>query len=87
MVTTDSFLRLRLARKNDIVISGNTLTDQYYYGIYVYYGDNIEISDNELSDFRSNFAYGIYPYQVNGCQIIGNHIVDVYYGSLWLLLV
>jgi parallel beta-helix repeat protein len=68
------------ARNGDIVISGNTMTDQYYYGIYVYYGDNIEISDNELSDFRSNFAYGIYPYQVNGCQITGNHISDLYYG-------
>ncbi|MCO4790471.1 MAG: right-handed parallel beta-helix repeat-containing protein [Flavobacteriales bacterium] len=68
------------ARNGDIVISGNTMTDQYYYGIYVYYGDNIEISDNELSDFRSNFAYGVYPYQVNGCQITGNHISDLYYG-------
>ncbi|MAD31664.1 MAG: hypothetical protein CL854_05530, partial [Cryomorphaceae bacterium] len=68
------------ARNGDIVISGNTMTDQYYYGIYVYYGDNVEISDNELSGFRSNFAYGVYPYQVNGCQIIGNHISDLYYG-------
>ena len=68
------------ARNENLVISGNTMTDQYYYGIYVYYGDNIEISDNELSDFRSNFAYGIYPYQVNGCQITGNHISDLYYG-------
>src|SRR6056300_281159 len=68
------------APNGDIVISGNTMTDQYYYGIYVYYGDNNEISDNELSDFRSNFAYGIYPYQVNGCQITGNHISDLYYG-------
>jgi len=68
------------ARNGDIVISGNTMTDQYYYGIYVYYGDNVEISDNELSGFRSNFAYGVYPYQVNGCQITGNHISDLYYG-------
>ena len=29
------------ARNGDIVISGNTMTDQYYYGIYVYYGDNV----------------------------------------------
>ena len=68
------------ARNNDIVIKGNTLTDQYYYGIYVYYANNVEISDNELSDFRSAYAYGIYPYQVDGCQIIGNHMSDVYYG-------
>ena len=67
-------------RNGDIVISGNTLTDQYYYGIYVSYGDNVEISDNELSGFRSNFAYGVYPYQVNGCQITGNHMSDLYYG-------
>ena len=62
------------ARNNDIVIKGNTLTDQYYYGIYVYYANNVEISDNELSDFRSAYAYGIYPYHVDGCQIIGNHM-------------
>ena len=68
------------ARNNDIVIKGNTLTDQYYYGIYVYYANNVEISDNELSDFRSAYAYGIYPYYVDGCQIIGNHMSDVYYG-------
>ncbi|MDC3237807.1 choice-of-anchor J domain-containing protein [Schleiferiaceae bacterium] len=68
------------ARNNDIVIKGNTLTDQYYYGIYVYYANNVEISDNELSDFRSAYAYGVYPYQVNGCQITGNHISDLYYG-------
>ena len=68
------------ARNNDIVIKGNTLTDQYYYGIYVYYANNLEISDNELSDFRSAYAYGIYPYYVDGCQIIGNHMSDLYYG-------
>ena len=68
------------ARNGDLVIQGNTFTDQYYYGIYVYYANNVEISDNELSDFRSGFAYGIYPYQVDGCQIIGNHMSEVYYG-------
>src|SRR5210317_771511 len=68
------------ARNGDLVIQGNTLTDQYYYGIYVYYANNVEISDNELSDFRSAYAYGIYPYYVDGCQIIGNHMSDVYYG-------
>ena len=68
------------ARNGDLVISDNSLTEQYYYGIYVYYADNVEISDNELSDFRSNFAYGIYPYQVDGCQITGNHMSDLYYG-------
>ena len=75
------------ARNGDLVISGNTMTDQYYYGIYVYYGDNIEISDNELSDFRSNFAYGIYPYQVDGCQITGNHMSGCVLRYLRLLLV
>ena len=70
------------ARNENVVISGNTLTDQYYYGIYAYYGTDIEISENDLSNFRNNFAYGIYPYQVDGLKITKNHVTDVNYG-IW----
>jgi parallel beta-helix repeat protein len=70
------------ARNENIVISGNTLTEQYYYGIYVYYGTDVEISENDLSDFRSGFSYGIYPYQVDGLKISKNHVTDVNYG-IW----
>ncbi len=70
------------ARNGDLVISGNTMTDQYYYGIYVYYGTDIEISENDLSNFRNNFAYGIYPYQVDGLKVNKNHVTDVNYG-IW----
>ncbi len=70
------------ARNENVVISGNTLTEQYYYGIYAYYGTDIEISENDLSNFRNNFAYGIYPYQVDGLKITKNHVTDVNYG-IW----
>ena len=64
------------ARNEDITISGNTISDAYYYGIYVYYGTNVEISENTMSGFGSNFAYGIYPYQIDGLQANKNHITD-----------
>jgi hypothetical protein len=70
------------ARNENVVISGNTLTEQYYYGIYAYYGTDVEISENDLSDFRNNFAYGIYPYQVDGLKVSKNHVTDVNYG-IW----
>ena len=67
-------------RNENVEISGNTITDVYYYGIYVYYGTDIIISDNTASGFGSAYAYGIYPYQTDGIQITGNHLTDVYYG-------
>ncbi|MDG1918882.1 MAG: right-handed parallel beta-helix repeat-containing protein, partial [Schleiferiaceae bacterium] len=70
------------ARNENLVISGNTLTEQYYYGIYTYYGTDVEISENNLSDFRNNFAYGIYPYQIDGLKVTKNHVSDVNYG-IW----
>ncbi|MDC0118997.1 right-handed parallel beta-helix repeat-containing protein, partial [Schleiferiaceae bacterium] len=70
------------ARNENLVISGNTLTEQYYYGIYTYYGTDVEISENDLSDFRNNFAYGIYPYQIDGLKVTKNHVSDVNYG-IW----
>jgi len=70
------------AKNENITITGNTLNDVYYYGIYVYYGTDVTISENTLDNFGSNFAYGIYPYQVDGLKATMNHVRDVNYG-LW----
>ncbi|MDC0615653.1 right-handed parallel beta-helix repeat-containing protein, partial [Schleiferiaceae bacterium] len=70
------------ARNENIEISGNTFSDQYYYGIYVYYGIDVTIDENHLSNFRNNFAYGIYPYQIDGLKVTKNHVTDVNYG-IW----
>ena len=53
-------------RNENVEISGNTVMNTYYYGIYVYYGTDVTISDNHLSDFGSCHAYGIYQYQIDG---------------------
>ena len=67
-------------RNENVSITGNTVMNTYYYGIYVYYGTDVTISENNLSGFGSNFAYGIYPYQIDGAVIEANHMEDVYYG-------
>ena len=54
------------SRNQNVMITGNTLSSTYYYGIYVYYGNDVTISENTASGFGSSFAYGIYPYQING---------------------
>ena len=70
------------AKNENITITGNTLNDVYYYGIYVYYGTDVTISENTLDNFGSNFAYGIYPYQIDGLKATMNDVRDVNYG-LW----
>jgi parallel beta-helix repeat protein len=67
-------------RNENVSITGNTVMNTYYYGIYVYYGTDVTISENDLSGFGSNFAYGIYPYYIDGAVIEANHVQDVYYG-------
>ena len=66
----------------NINISNNNIHDVYYYGIYVYYGTDVTISENTLNNFGSNFAYGIYPYQIDGLKATMNDVRDVNYG-LW----
>ena len=43
-------------RNENVEISGNTVMNTYYYGIYVYYGTDVTISDNHLSGFGSKFG-------------------------------
>jgi parallel beta-helix repeat protein len=67
---------------DNVTITGNTISNAYYYGIYVYYGTNVEISENSLDDFGASFSYGIYTYQIDGLKATMNHVKDVNYG-LW----
>lgn len=72
------------AASNDtVVISGNTLLTPYYYGVYVYYGTEVEMNENNASGFGSSYAYGLYNYQVNGLEMHGNYVTDSYYNYLY----
>jgi len=65
---------------DNVTITGNTISNAYYYGIYVYYGTNVEISENSLDDFGASFSYGIYPYQIDGLKATMNDVRDANYG-------
>ena len=67
-------------RNDNVTITGNTISNAYYYGIYVYYGTNVEISENSLDDFGASFAYGIYPYEIDGLKATMNDVRDASYG-------
>lgn len=54
------------------VITGNTMTNFYYYGVYSFYNGDIEISKNTIS---SAAYYGIYVYY-NDRSTITNNLVS-----------
>ena len=66
-------------KNENINISGNTFTDIYYYGIYVYYGTDVVIDNNTLSDFGNAFNYAIYNYYCDGVSVKSNHISNASY--------
>lgn len=52
-------------RVSDLVFEGNTLSDQYYTGVYAYFGRNLDITDNSISsNSSSGYYFGIY---INDC--------------------
>jgi hypothetical protein len=63
---------------HDIEVSNNDISGSYYYGLYFYYGLNIEITDNTIGGFTNTFNYAAYTYQVDGCKITGNHVESYY---------
>ncbi|MBI1307117.1 MAG: hypothetical protein GC181_10995, partial [Bacteroidetes bacterium] len=56
-------------------ISGNTLNDMYYMGIYNYYGDSVSISNNTIR-YNSGYStmYGSYIYYSKNASFTGNTI-------------
>ena len=56
-------------------ISGNEIEGFYYYGIYLYYQNGVEVEYNTINGGTYSTAYGIYTYYVYGPSLInGNQI-------------
>ena len=64
-------------------IRWNTFTEQYYYGIYGYYNDSIEIVGNRLTGFRNTYNYGIYMNYLSNFNIERNWSECYYYLRLY----
>lgn len=65
--------------------TGNVITNcrfinQYYYGIYSYYQQFYNYSNNSLSQFRNSFHYAIYNYYGSNYIISANNIQSTNYG-------
>ena len=61
--------------RNENEISGNTLSEHITTVSTYTTGTDVTISQNTGSNFGSNFAYGIYPYQVDGAVINGEQLL------------
>lgn len=57
-----------------------TFNYQYYYGIYLYYHQDFELSYSSLKNFRFNNAYGVLSYYSCGGIFDANIIQPGYYG-------
>lgn len=62
------------------IISNCRLTNQYTFGITVYYSSELTISKNIISLLRSTTAYGIRDYYCSNYTIDNNNIQTPYYG-------
>lgn len=57
------------------VIKGNIIRGTYYYPIYVYYGDSVEVIGNLIDSVTGTYSYGISLYYTNNYyRIIGNTV-------------
>ncbi|MCC6721968.1 MAG: PKD domain-containing protein [Bacteroidia bacterium] len=64
-----------LSHKNKL--TRNILNNQYYYGLYLYYHDTMEVSGNRINNLGRGVntnTYGIYSYYLNYCKITKNRI-------------
>jgi hypothetical protein len=62
----------------NLVFDSNTVSNQYYYGTYLYYADFISRSHNVFLSRETNtttYWYGLHSYYTNG-DIIGNRVVQ-----------
>ncbi len=57
------------------IIEGNDIVHSYYYPIYAYYQDGIQILNNRIYDGVSPYSYGIYNYYPNNAyRVTGNEV-------------
>ncbi|NVK05519.1 MAG: fibronectin type III domain-containing protein [Flavobacteriia bacterium] len=64
---------------DDITIEGNTVTDYYYYGIRVYYYNNVLVEENTVSNPRNTSNYGMYLYYNDNMDVIANYTIGSIY--------
>jgi parallel beta-helix repeat protein len=62
-------------------ISGNTFTQQYYYGIFLYYERGADVKNNIVDiGSRNTSAYAIYRYYCQSSKVDGNKLYPGQYG-------
>lgn len=61
-------------------VSNNELRGQYYYGMYLYYQENLMSKGNDLDSLRSTNGYVHYTYGCNRVSIIGNKVQSGAFG-------
>ncbi|KAB2818185.1 PKD domain-containing protein [Phaeocystidibacter marisrubri] len=63
------------------VIERNHLSGQYYYGLRVYYYEDVEINDNYIApSTNTSGGYGGYFYYLHDYNVVGNYIAGRTYG-------
>src|SRR6056300_245749 len=70
-----------LGATHDVTVSNNDFVGQYYYGLYLYYARDVQVSDNYFGQFVNSTNYAGYLYQMDGCRFTGNE-VESYYSIL-----
>lgn len=67
-------------RSKGLVIENNTFRKVYYYGMYLYYVNDVSISRNKVFDMRNTFTYGISLNYSDNFDVQRNNLVAVNYG-------
>ncbi|NVK27205.1 MAG: right-handed parallel beta-helix repeat-containing protein [Flavobacteriia bacterium] len=63
-----------------ITVEGNTVHNHYYYGIRVYYYNDVEVNQNSVFDARNTLSYGAYLYYNDNMDVEENYFVGAVYG-------
>ena len=57
------------------VIEGNEIINSYYYPMYIYYSDSVQIINNYIHNGASPYSYGIHMYYINNeYRVMGNRV-------------
>src|SRR5690606_16045269 len=76
---------------SDWKFRGNTITNFYYYGVYIYYTTNFQANYNKVTQRNvttTTGGTGIYASQINnggGSEVIGNEVLRAYQYSIYLV--
>ncbi len=78
-LSTDAIEYLRLIH-NDFI-------QPYYYGVYAYYCDSLELIGNKVNTLKrgNTFSYGLYSYYSQNTVINENEVISGYYGIYYYI--